>query len=211
MDTKLKIIQTKPGVQRPELKHDWTPAVLESDTFKPQIGSFTATRKANIRPYRVSLAVCSYWSSEHPLDAPQLSVTQVGGTDHNVVARHWMELGFMWLNICLFIYFCLDLEKKVLKTAPYPPSSAAPRLLLGLLLNEESITNKEEKWKEARFPSSALIYSLSSPSFCKLLSAHFPISFSLLFNISRSAPPFFPLLPSCLSQISFILFLFEIG
>lgn len=39
--------------------------------------------------YRAPLAVGSYWSPEHPLDAPQLSVTQVGGTDHDVVARHW--------------------------------------------------------------------------------------------------------------------------
>lgn len=48
-----------------------------------------------MRPYRVSLAVGSYWSSEHPFDAPQLSVTQVGGTDYNVVTRHWIHLSFM--------------------------------------------------------------------------------------------------------------------
>ncbi|MEQ2222238.1 hypothetical protein ILYODFUR_024110 [Ilyodon furcidens] len=29
-----------------------------------------------MRPYRVPLATGSYWSSEHPLDAPQLSVMQ---------------------------------------------------------------------------------------------------------------------------------------
>lgn len=48
-----------------------------------------------VKPYRAPLAAGSYWSSEHPLDAPQLSITQVGGTDHDVVARHWIKRTFM--------------------------------------------------------------------------------------------------------------------
>lgn len=65
--------------------------------------------------YRVSLAIGSYWSSEHPLDAPQLSVTQVGGTDHNIVARHWIYFSFMQLNIYLELSWSIWTGQKTLE------------------------------------------------------------------------------------------------
>lgn len=68
------------------------------------------------RPYRVPLAVGSDWSSEHPFDAPQLSVTQVGGTDHNVVARHWIYWSLIDFEVCL------DVQEKVCLFLSCPPS-----------------------------------------------------------------------------------------
>lgn len=54
---------------------------------------FLSTKKKKL-PYRLVVFVSagSDWSSEHPFDAPELSVTQVGGADHDVVARHWKLL-----------------------------------------------------------------------------------------------------------------------
>lgn len=139
--------------------------------------------------YRVSLATGSYWSSENPFDVPQLSVTQMGGTDHNVVARHWIRL--------LFKYFWeWNVYDFPLLLPPLPHLSPA------LLIPSALLYKVEEEPPGVSFPShpSTLIYSLSSQSFSDSLHI-FASAFVSSLNISPPAPP---LLPSLVFHSCFI-------
>lgn len=130
--------------------------------------------------YRVSLAGGSYWSSENPLDVPQLSVMQMGGTDHNVVARHWIRLLFKYFwdrNVCKNVFPLL--------LRPLPHLSPA------LLIPSPLLYKVEEEPAGVSFPSHPLNANLF-PLFSKFLwlSAHLPFSFCLLFKYFTSCSSF---------------------
>lgn len=96
---------------------------------------------------------------------------QVGGTDHNVVARHWISLGFICFNIYQSTYLS---EEKVSKTASSPSSSSAsstlarsphfssPPLCYKSGGGTEEITKKEGKGGARFSPHSSDLFSLFS-------------------------------------------------
>lgn len=152
-----------------EQSHTWTLGLHEAE-WKYQCS------------YRVSLATGSYWSSENPFDVPQLSVTQMGGTDHNVVARHWIRL--------LFKYFW---DRNVDKTAS---RSFCGRFLTSLSLLSFLLPSIKSRrtHQGCHFPPSLPLNANVFPLFSKFLwlSAHLRSAFVSPLNILPPAPPLLP-------------------
>lgn len=135
------------------------------------------------------------WCSSAVHHAGGWNWSQCSSTPLDILLFHAVK----YLSITLLIY--LDFAKKPLKT-PSSPSSDVVLLnslltsspLLGFIKKRRDRGNKKkERMSAVSLPSAALIYSLSSLSFCQWLfnsafSCSFPLSFCLFLNISPSAP-----------------------